>query len=132
MLVIFERQAGQFEFASALDVHPVITVDQNVGDGVVLEQRLERAEAEDLIKDFAGKALALGEAERNDFIVDGIADENENFFAGAVTGGAAELFEVETIEDFAVQVGLYLLVLAVLEGLQVGNKVLNFLDSLPQ
>ena len=61
-----------------------------------------------------------------------VADENENFFAGGVAGGAAEFFQVETVEDLAVQVGFYLLVLAVLEGLQIGHKVLNFHDSLPQ
>jgi hypothetical protein len=105
VLVVLEGQAGQFEFAGALDVNPVVAVDQNVGDGVVLEQRLERTKAEDFVEDFAGQALALGKAERNDLAVDGVADEDENFFAGAVAGGAAQLFEIETIEDLAVQVG---------------------------
>ena len=37
--------------------------------------------------------------------------------------GAAEFFEVEAIEDLAVQVRLDLLVLAPFEGLQVGHKI---------
>ena len=133
MLVIFERQAGQFEFACALDVNPVIAVYQNVGNRMVLEQRLQWAEAENFVKDFAGQALALGEAEGNDLVVDGVANEDEDFFAGTVAGGAAQLFEIETIEDFAMQVGFYLLVLTVLEGLQVSHKVLEiFLNNLTQ
>ena len=34
--IVFERQPGQFELAGALDVDPVVAVDQNVGDGVDL------------------------------------------------------------------------------------------------
>jgi len=51
---------------------------------VVFEQRFERTEAEDLVENFAGETFAFGEAERNGFVVDGIADENENFVAGGV------------------------------------------------
>src|SRR5258708_15144806 len=122
--VVFEGQAGQFQLAGALDVHLVEPVHQNVGDGVVLEQGLERAETEDLIEDFARQALALGKAEGNDLAVDRVADESEHFLAGRISGGATQFFQIETIEDLAVQVGLYLLVLAVLEGLQIGHKVL--------
>ena len=117
VLVVFEGEAGEFEFSGALDVNPVVAVDENVGDGVVLEQRLERTEAEDFVEDFAREAFAFGEAERDDFIVDGVADEDENFFAGGIAVGAAEFFEIEAVEDFAMQVGFYLLVFAVLEGL---------------
>ena len=105
---------GQFKLASALDVDLVEAIDQDVGDGVVLEQGLERPEAKDFVEDFAGQAFAFGEAERNDLAVDGVADENENFFAGAIAVSAAKFFQVEAIEDLAMQVRLYLLVLAVL------------------
>ena len=124
VLVVFERQAGQFQFAGALNVNPVEAVDQNVGDCGIFEQGLERTEAENLVENFARKALAFGEAERNDFVVDRVADEDENFFAGRVAGGAAELFQIEAIEDLAVQVCLYLLVLGVLEGLEIRHEIL--------
>jgi len=91
---------------------------------VVFEQRLEWAQPEDFVEDFAGETFAFGEAERNDFIVDGVANEDENFVAGGIAVGFAEFFEIETIEDFAVQVGFYLLVLAVLEGLEIRHKSL--------
>ena len=104
MLVVFERQAGQFQLAGALDVNLIEAIDQNVGDGVVLEQGFERTEAEDLVEDLAGQALALGKTEGNDFAVDRGPDEDENFFAGLITGGAAQFLEIKAIEDLAVQV----------------------------
>ena len=56
---------------------------------MIFEQRLERAQAEDFIQDLARQPLALGEAQRDDFVVDRVADEDENFFAGGVAGRAA-------------------------------------------
>jgi hypothetical protein len=53
VLVVFEGEAGEFEFPGALDVNLVKAVHQNVGDGVVLEQGLERTEAKDFVEDFA-------------------------------------------------------------------------------
>ena len=70
MLIVFEGQSGEFQLAGALDVNPVETVDQNVGDGVVLEQGFERTEAEDFVENFARQPLAFGEAKGNDFAVD--------------------------------------------------------------
>ena len=89
----------------------------------IFEQRLERAQAEDFVEDFARQALALGKAERNGFAVDRVADQDEDFFARRIAGGAAEFFQVEAVEDFAVQVGFDLLVLAALEGLQIGHVI---------
>ena len=122
VLVVFERQAGDFELAGALDVDAIEAVDEDVGDGGILEQGFERAEAEDFVEDLARELLALGEAERDGFAVDRVADEDEDFFAGGVAGGAAEFFEVEAIEDLAMQVGFDLLVFAALKGLEVGHS----------
>ncbi len=94
----------------------------------VLEQRLERTEAEDFVEDFARKAFAFGEAERNDFVVDRIANENQDLFAGGIAVGAAEFFQIETVQDLAVQVGFYLLVLAVLESLKMSHKNLRVIQ----
>ena len=119
VLVVLEGQAGDLEFAGALDVDAVEAIDQDVGDGRILEQRFERTEAEDFVQDFARQALALGEAERNGFAVDRVADQDQDFFARRIAGGPSEFFQVETIEDLAVQVGFDLLVFGSLEGLQI-------------
>ena len=124
VLIVFEGQIfHQLQLASSLDVDPVEAVYQDVRDGVVLEQGFERTQAEDFVENFPRQPLALGEAEGNDFAVYRVADEDENFLAGGVAGGAAEFLEVKAVEDLAMQIRLYLLVFAVLEGLQIGHNV---------
>ena len=117
--VVLEAQAGGLELARAFHVDLVVAVDQNVGDGGVLEQGLERAQAEDLIQNFARQAFALGEAERHGLAVDRVPDQQQNFFARGVAGGASQFLQVEAVEDLAMQVGLDLLVLGSFEGLQI-------------
>ncbi len=121
VLVVFERQPGDFQFAGALDVDAVEAVDENVGDGRILEERFERAEAENFVENLARQLLALGKAERHGLAVDRTADEDKNFFARGIAGGAAEFFEVETVEDLAMQVRLDLLVVAAFKGLEIGH-----------
>ena len=50
VLVVFERQACDFQFAGAFDVDAVEAVDQNIGDGGILEQGFQRAQPEDFIE----------------------------------------------------------------------------------
>ena len=45
VVVVAEAHAGQFELAAPLDIDLPRPVDHDVGDGLVVEQRLERAEA---------------------------------------------------------------------------------------
>ena len=116
---------GAFEFAGALDVDLVEAVDQNIGNGGILEQRLERAEAENLVENLARQAFALGKAERHDFGVDRIANDDQHFVARRVAGGLAQFFQIEAIENLAMQVGFDLLVIGALEGLKICHGVLN-------
>ena len=81
----------------------------------IFEQRFERTEAEDFVENFAGQTFAFGEAERHGLAVDRVADEDEDFLARGVAVGAAEFFQIEAVEDFAMQVGFYLLVFGALE-----------------
>src|SRR5208282_5457489 len=117
VLVVFERQAGDFELASALDVDAVEAVDENVGNGGIFEQRFEWAQAKNFVEDLARQLLALGKAKRNRLAVDRTANEDENFLARRISSGAAEFFEIEAIENLAMQVRLNLLVLGPFEGL---------------
>jgi len=56
----------------------VAAVDQDVGDRAVLEQRLERAEAEQFVEDVVGQLAALGGVERvallGQLLLDDVAD----------------------------------------------------------
>ena len=49
--VVLEDDVGLFEHAVPLDVDLIVAVDQDVGDVRVLQQRLERAEPEELVQD---------------------------------------------------------------------------------
>ena len=51
-----KRGVRPLELAGALDVDPVEPVDHDLGHGVVAEERLERAVAEDVVGDARGRA----------------------------------------------------------------------------
>ena len=51
VVVVLERDVGQLELAGALDVDLARAVDHDLGDALVAQQRLERAEADDLVGD---------------------------------------------------------------------------------
>jgi len=89
VLIVLERKAGEFQLAGAFHIHPVKTVYQDVGNGVVLEQRLERTKAEDFIQNFAAQTLAFGETERNGLAVYGITNQDQNFIAGCIADAPA-------------------------------------------
>ena len=60
--VVAKEDVGQFEPAVALDVDLVETVDEDVGDVLVAQQRFERTEAEELVEDVDDQRFALGQA----------------------------------------------------------------------
>ena len=72
------RDGARFEHAVALDEHLIVAVDQDVGDRRILEQRLERPEAEQLVEHVADELLALGLVERlvllRELLGDDVAD----------------------------------------------------------
>ena len=61
--LVVEDDLGPAQAAAALDVDALRAVDQNVGDGRVAHQDLERADPEGLVEDLADQALALGHAQ---------------------------------------------------------------------
>lgn len=64
MRVMAELQAGQLKFAAPLHIDHVRTVHEDVGHGLVSQQRLDRTEPDHLIDDFAGQRILLGLIER--------------------------------------------------------------------
>ena len=51
MLFVLEPYRRRFKDAVAFDEHAIMPVDEYIGDGRVLEQRLERSEAEQFVED---------------------------------------------------------------------------------
>ena len=70
-MLVFSMHAAPF------DVDRLVGVDQDVADGRILQQRLERAEAEDFVEHFLGEAVALGGAERDALLADQLLDDAE-------------------------------------------------------
>ncbi len=70
VLSVAEGDGGQFEQALALDVDLLVGVDQNVGDAGILQQRLERPEAEDFVQDFVADLLLFERAEQRRLGID--------------------------------------------------------------
>ena len=108
------------ELSLALDVHVLRAVDENVGDRVVAEQRLDRAESGDLVDDLLDDLFALDLAERRRLgaqeLDDGVADLlNEN----RLVLDRLERLEVQPLDEPAVQVDLELLDRAQSRGLEL-------------
>ncbi len=59
MLVVAEANIRVFQAAAALDINLVEAVDQNIGDGRVLQQRLQRTEAEGLVHHLVHEAFLV-------------------------------------------------------------------------
>ena len=53
---LLKLDVGQLELAAPLDVHLLRAVDENVGHGLVGQQRLERTQAEHFVLDAADDA----------------------------------------------------------------------------
>ena len=120
-----------FDLARALNVDAVETVHQNVGDGGIFEQRLQRTQAEDLVENLARQSSALVITERDGFAADRVTDNDQDFISSRVAGSLAQFFQVEAVENLAVQVSFYLLVLGALGVLQIGHNVFDRLTPTP-
>ena len=64
MRVISECSGDAGQFTEALDENLLRAVHQNVADGEIAEQRLERTESSDLVKNLLDDVLAISESER--------------------------------------------------------------------
>ncbi len=108
MLVIVEGDCGAGGLAVALDVDAVGAIDHYFGDGGIVEERLDRAEAEEFVDDGADEFGADGVGHVGilcaqcawDFRFDGLA--RGGVFHG-IAGGSGLFGELldEAVPDFA-------------------------------
>ena len=78
---------------------------------VIAQQRLERPEAEHLVDDVAEDRVALAHAERHALFGDEVEEQRADVGFGARPLGRRQRFEVQPVEQLAVDVGLELDVL---------------------
>ncbi len=111
VLAIAEIYGGQLQQALALDVNLPVGVDQNVGDGGILQQRLERAQAEHLVQHFIADLLFLERAEQRRLGIDERDERLADFAAHALVVDGGERLQVDLVHQLAVQGELQLLIL---------------------
>ena len=101
--LVFEGDPGLFEDAGSLYVDRIVRVDEDVVDGGILEKRLERAEAEDLIEHLTAKTILLHHAEWGVELRHQILDDGEDLLAGAEVLQIAQLLKIDLREHVAMQ-----------------------------
>src|SRR5262249_37280281 len=77
---------GAVQFAAALHVYQTRGGHQNIGDRRILQQRLERPQAEYLIENFLDNAVLLHQAERRLLFFDQLGHCGPNLGAHALAG----------------------------------------------
>ena len=75
MLVVEEARVDALELAGPFDVDLVRAVDHDLGDGLVLEERLDRAEAGDVVDHLVHELLALLAGDRQVALFDHPVDD---------------------------------------------------------
>ena len=106
MPLILEPDTGPLEYAVALNEHLLVAVDQDVGDRRVLQQWLERAQAQQLVQNVADQALALGIVERLILLRQLFVDDVADFRLDLLARHLVERLEVDDVEQALVKLDL--------------------------
>ena len=109
VVVVAELDVGLLHLAAAFDVDLVRPVDQDIADRRVLEQQLQRAEAERLVEHLVDEALALDAVEQRVFGVAQVLDDQADLAAQRVAFQVADARQVELVDQLAVDEALQLL-----------------------
>ncbi len=125
VVVVAEDNAGLLHLAAALAVDVLRAVDENVADRRVLQQHLQRPEAEGLVEHFAYQPLALVAVQQRVFGVAEVLDNQADFAAKRVALQFAHPRQVELVDQLAVDALLELLEVALFRigGAQGGRSV---------
>ena len=104
--LILEADVGLHQPPGALDVDVVEAVHHDVADGGILEQRLQRAQAEDLVQDLLDQPLALGQRHRERLVEDQPLHHVADLPAHAVLVQVLELLRRERVQQLLVDLAL--------------------------
>ena len=94
--------------AVALDVDLVEAVDQDVGDGRFLEERLQRPQAEDLIEHLLDDPVLLGRGHGHALVHQQALDDAADLGTHAVLGNRRDAFQVQHADQLAMNLALQL------------------------
>ena len=102
----WKRTGDDFDHAIALDKDLLRAVDQDVGDGWVLEQRLKRPKAQQLVEHVGDQLLALDEIERMILLGQLLADDVADFGLDLRVRHLVERGQVDQVEQPLVKLDL--------------------------
>ena len=99
VLIVLELDLGGVELAALLDVNLVMPVDQDVGDFIVPQQRLERPQSQQLVFDLFYKMILVGVGEQPALVVKNRRDSLGHFLRGQHRLEAFEPGHVQRLEQ---------------------------------
>src|SRR5579864_4286460 len=124
MLIVLEAHVGQIQLTAALDIDLRGPIDQDVGYLVVPQQRLQRAQAEQLVFDLFDQPRPVGVGEQPTLLVEDLAYRGGYLLRGHVGLQALQARDVEGLEQPVVHRELELLK-------AVGHRAALALGALP-
>ena len=98
MLVVLEGHVGELQATLTLDVDLLRTVDHHLGDRLVPQQRLQWAEAQDLVGDLLEHAHALGARQGQALLVGDLPEELLDLASDLDLVGQVEL-RIELVDE---------------------------------
>ncbi len=108
VLLVLEGHVRERQLSGPLDEDAVRAVDQDVVDVVVLQQRLERAQAGDLVVELGGERGALLAAQDDVHLAQRLGGDVGDLGAQVLLGRGLERGEVELVQQAPVEVELEL------------------------
>ena len=109
MLVVLEFDFGGVQLAALFDVDLAGPVDQDIGDLIVPQQRLQRSESEQLVLDLLDEASLVGVGEQPALLVENVGDGLGHFLRGQRRLQAFQPRDVQRLEQAVVHRELELL-----------------------
>ena len=101
MGIILEFNVRAFEFAAPLDVDHARSGDQDIGNGFVAQQRLQRTQAKHFVQDFFDETVLFDQAQRRFLLVDKFGDGGAHLLPHPFAGHSVDGFQVDAVQQFA-------------------------------
>ena len=105
--VVFEDDGGLLQHPAPFDIDRVVGVHQDVVDRRVLQQRLQRTKAEDLIQHLLRQPVAFRCGERNILLADQLLNSGQQLLLrSGVLVHQRDLFQIQPLDQSLVYRGL--------------------------
>ena len=101
--LVLEAHGRPLQLAEALDVDPLVRVDQDVGDRGVLQEGLDGPEARELVHDLVDELAELARVERDTLGQNVVGDELVHLLAQLRSRCSLDVGEIELVDQLAVQ-----------------------------